>query len=182
MAYETTRKRIVWACLAGVLGGTFLMQCAMYLPDVVASWGTPDPMPVSWRDATLQMLLAFVFIGIVFTFFLVTIGVPFWVAFHRFGWRSWRTAMALGGIAGFTVSLLLIVTPLWMSVLSPGSTYSAADGGIDSVVNNHITPHGWALYLTGAAYIGIAGAITGWIIWRVAYRKIAARDVLIPSP
>jgi hypothetical protein len=171
MAYETTRKRIGWAIAAGVLGGTLLMQCAMILPDAIASWGTPDFMPVSWGDAARQMLLTFVFIGVVFTFFLVTVGGPFWVVFHRLGWRSWRAAMLLGGIASFTVSLLVIVAPIWMMALTPGSTYSAADGGIDSVVNNHITSHGWALYLTQSAYIAAAGALTGWLIWRVAYRK-----------
>jgi hypothetical protein len=105
---------------------------------------------------------------------LAIFGIPLWWICHRLGWRSARTALALGFLATFSVSLILNGPQL----IFGRSDGAYGDGGM-SITEG--TPHGLYRSLWESFEFALLGAAVGGLVWRLAYRGPNVRWDIIPG-
>jgi hypothetical protein len=74
-----------------------------------------------------------------------------WLILHRKGKRSWGSAVALGTVLSFVVTLGLLTQAL-----------ARSDGGPGTIDGR----------LAFALVCGLIGAIVGAVVWRTAYRRV----------
>jgi len=143
------------ALLAGALAGAAITTS----PAALMAMGRRE----GYGFAFVIFLAAFA----VWSLGLVTFGAPAWCALHRRGLRSRGAALILGaGLAsavGFTINVVL--------GLMIGEGYSSGDSGGDIWIGGHLTFYGWSQDVLGAVVLGLLGAMVGWVVWRVAYRR-----------
>lgn len=91
-----------------------------------------------------------------------------WAILHHYKKRSWPIAVAFGTILTFVVALGLITRGFSLFVVADG--FSASDNGGPTWVDGRITQHGWVEALKVALTCSVAGALVGFVVWRIAYR------------
>jgi len=102
----------------------------------------------------------------VFVFFVIFGGIP-WLVLDRLGLRSWWIAPS----TGFVVLFSLII---WMSWHS-GADYSSHGSHI-TIVHGRLTEDGRAEAWRNSLIAGLFGAGFGWLLWRIAYRRVLPSD------
>jgi hypothetical protein len=85
---------------------------------------------------------------------------------HRHGLRGWRVAILAGMVLTFIASLALAI-PL----PTKGTSYSSADRGGLTVVDNRLTAHGWAEAAQKSLLVAFVGGTVAWVVWRTAYQR-----------
>lgn len=167
-----TIRRAALALLAGSLLGAALIQLSGFLPAFVFE---RDQLISQWRPSDAQvMAILFAATWIVFAVGLAIFGIPLWWICHRLGWRSARTALALGFFATFSVSLILNGPQL----IFGRSDGAYGDGGM-SITEG--TPHGLYRSLWESFEFALLGAAVGGLVWRLAYRGPTVRWDIIPG-
>jgi len=160
------------ALLAGSLLGAALIQLSGFLPAFVFE---RDQLLTQWRPSDAQvMAILFAATWIVFALALAIFGIPLWWICHRLGWRSARTALALGFLATFSISLTLNGPQLIF-----GQSDGAYDDGGMSITEG--TPHGLYSSLWESFEFALLGAAVGGLVWRLAYRGPTVRWDIIPG-
>ena len=167
--YETTAMRAILALVAGSIVGSVLIIAGFLIPEIIDALNG-DKIAIAQLHALPYGVIVFVFVYAIFTAGIVLIGLPIWALMHQLGRRNWLDALLLGGIASFLVTLAFSTMSIWL--LPYGSDYSASDGGVPTVVHNHITAQGWTYYLEMSGGIALAGIMAALTIWRIAYRKM----------
>jgi hypothetical protein len=94
----------------------------------------------------------------------IAVALPLYLILRRFR-RIGALECAVSGVA---VTVLLNVATLF---LSPGPGYSAGDGGGDTIVNGHITAHGYVSALSGTVIQSSLGVAIGLCFWFIAIRR-----------
>ena len=131
----------------------------------VAAWLVGPAMVSQERGAEFLLFATFVTAWVVWVVGLTLVGAPLWVVFERAGRRTPPYALGLGAAATFIASALLLL------LMDMGGS-SSLDGR-DVVINGRRTAYGWSLLLSGAGLMALAGAMVGWTVWRIAYRRQA---------
>jgi uncharacterized membrane protein YagU involved in acid resistance len=70
-------------------------------------------------------------------------------------------------LSGAAIAVVFNIVVLSLS-MSLGTDYSAADSGGDTVINGHITIHGWVQNALSAGYFALLGAGIGFAFWLIA--------------
>jgi hypothetical protein len=172
--YELTIKRAVLALAAGEIFGTIILSILGAFPFPSAALRSHGGVDLDWTNFLSAVVSVIPFVAIVFGIGLLIVGVPGWVLLHRNGWRGWRAALAFGFVA--TAGLDLAAFAVFPVLISVEGTYSASDDGGPTIINGHVTLHGWTEFAEQAITLGAVSAIVGWVIWRIAYRKAASSD------
>lgn len=166
VGYHTNPVRAAGALCVGAVAGASLVT-ADYVIGLLQVLGPEHVLRYGMRKS----MIIFFFAWIVWIVGLLAVGTPFWVLFHRLGFRRWPIAMALGATLSFAISLGISTNGFGLIPPPPNSSYSASDSGGPTVENNKLTPHGWASAITGALLIAAYGAGVGWLVWRTAYKR-----------
>lgn len=167
--YDTTPVRLMLALPAGAFAGTVVMLAWAIVGQLIAARNTPEN-PYALATLLGMSPLFGLIVFVVFAGGMLLVGAPLWALLHRWGYRSWRAASALGAIASFAAGLIFITLPQWSM---PSETrFSASDAGGPTIVDNRRTLHGWEQALMQAGIIGLAGLFAGLTVWRVAYRRV----------
>lgn len=119
------------------------------------------------------LMLIPVFVGAALTWgqgLIVFAALP-WYVLHRLGLRGWRTAITLGAGLTFTAGALFQFMELWNRA---GQTGTYGDGTGTILIDGWPTLYGWRVTLELPILLALAGAIVGWVVWRVAYGKSSA--------
>jgi hypothetical protein len=160
--FETSPPRVALALLAGAASGAALVT-AQWLRAAFQVFGA------GFVGSSGPHGILVVFIGALIAWLagLVLIGGPAWWLLHRYGLRGWKAAILTGMALTFVAALVLAI-PL------PGKdgSYTAADRGGETVVNNALTAHGWAEAAEGALLISFVGGAVAFVVWRTAYRRV----------
>lgn len=141
--YQASVDRAGHALAAGgAVGGVFAAM-------LVAIGSGPAPFPI---------LVGFVVGAIITAMAVVAIGGPIWLVCHALGHRGPRTATLVGAIAGFALFL-------------GGQTYEFG------LIDRPVTTMPIVLFrlLSGVAtslILSAVAALVGWMMWRVAYRRV----------
>jgi hypothetical protein len=165
---KPTVRRAMVALAIGALVGAVLVLATSLVPAFLypASAGGLGGAP--WERIRNSILLISIFAFPIFLVGLLVVGAPAWVLAHRFGYRRWYHAMALGGVLTFLTTFSLNTVPYLLPV-DPGSGYSAGDSGGDTIVNGRLTAHGWSEGGRRSLALALAGAIVGLTVWYTAY-------------
>lgn len=163
--YEFRPSRVYMAVLAGAVVGGVSTALLMLLGSI---WQIGASGHDEWLRLRNQTLLFSILGSIVFFVGIVALGVPGWIAMHRLGRRQWYDAVVLGALLAFLGDLAMSYGPLVLH--SPGSDYSAWDGGVATVIHYRLTAQGWRFLFEGALLEAVAGALAGLTIWGIAYR------------
>jgi hypothetical protein len=155
--YETTLSRAVLALVVGTIVGTIIVTLFAVLTDInyFREYGGPGVIP-----------LVFIYAAFFWGAGLFLVAPLPWVILHRYHQRTWPLAVAFGIILTFVVVLGLMTYGFGLFT----SGYSAADNGGPLWIDGRLTLHGWAEAAKVAAMCGVAGALVGLVVWRVAYR------------
>lgn len=145
--YETTLPRAALAICCGAIVGALIL--ALYL---VREFFFADNFVAILPQVALAAflkLLPFCFVGLVG--FAV---VPWWLL-HRWNYRGWKSAVALGvGLAYLFPVIAFLID---------------AGGKIPADVPD------WSYILAVFIRVGGIGGVVGLIIWRIAYRRVRHR-------
>ena len=179
--YIATIPRALLALVGGAVTGAFvfLLEIGALLAVRPTKLGEINDYIGTTNS---DLFLVFAIYG--FMFFaggLLIAGAPFWWCLHRLNRRNWYDAVGLGlvlGAAGFVA--IAMWDPNWAG-LSVISFLTEEFGGI-TAVNDQLTRDGWEALFRGPFIIGIAGAIAGLAIWKIAYRKSAPKASAPDSP
>ena len=101
---------------------------------------------------------------------IVLLASPFWWLLHRYNKRGWMSAVGLGFVLAFLVTLALLTRGFDLIPATEGSTFSASDNGGPTWINNELTTHGWVQAFWSSFWFGLAGICSALATWRVAYR------------
>src|SRR5215470_15786251 len=131
-----------------------VVPCTLYaVPDLV--------MWHNWGGARFTLVVGLV----VAEAMVVVLALPAYLVLRRY-----RT---IGLWSCFGTGFLICVGTSCVSqlfTLNPG--YSAGDGGGATIVNGHLTAHGFVMSIVGATVFGVMGALTGLVFWLVGiYRR-----------
>lgn len=157
MIRRLAKKDIIPALIAGAVAGAAM----------VAAW-TGFPLFLrSQPNADALTLLTFSVAILVWAGGLALVGAPLWAVLHARGLRSAAHAVAVGAVATFLASaILLLLLPWGMGDLNEGGRWIIQDGAR--------TPYGWWVLLRSASLMALSGALVGLLIWRIAYRREGA--------
>jgi hypothetical protein len=136
-------RRIGYALIAAALVGGILSSAA--LTGVV--WLNPDAARMQWWQLVGVTLFYAQFTTPVFAIGLCVFGAPGWYLLHRYNFRGWMSPTILGAALTSVANFLLDSPP---------------------VIATAVDLHGrvaWALVM------GIVGGLTGFVMWRIAYRS-----------
>src|SRR5947209_4016765 len=157
---QVTLMRAVAGLFVGAVSGTVLVVAYALVDGLQAThYSAPD-------FGSLYVIL--IAATIVWTLGLLVIAPLPWWLLHAAGSRSWLTAIALGFVLTFVVVLAALTHGFGLSIEEP---FSVRDFGGATWLDGKLTPHGWQEALTGAYMCALAGAIVGYVVWKVAYRK-----------
>ncbi len=152
-----------------------LIQFSGILPSLIFE---RDELLSQWRPSDAQvMAILFAATWIVFAAGLAVFGIPLWWICHRLGRRSARTALALGFLATFLVSLILNGPPL----VYGGNNASYGDGGGMAISEAILAPDGSYRALWDSFEFALLGAAVAGLVWRLAYRGPSVRWNIIPG-
>ena len=157
----TTRDRAIAALAWGVLTGALLTLTPWVV--IAASYGEPL--------VGLAMLLALPYWLLVWGVGAMLVGGPVWWLLYQTGVRSTLALVLIAASIAFLITLALLTGGFDLLPSSPGSTYSASDGGGATQTNNRMTEHGWWVATRWAALTAFAGGIVGWVTDWFAFRK-----------
>ena len=160
-AFATSPTRVALALVAGAASGAALVT-AQWLHAAFQVFGA------GFVGSSGPHVILVVFVGALIAWLagLMLIGGPAWWLLHRHGLRGWKIAI-LAGVALTFVAALVLAIPLPRS----DGSYTAADRGGETIVNNQLTAHGWAEAAEGALLISFVGGAVAWVTWRVAYHR-----------
>ena len=157
--YETSLPRVVAGILAGTITGAAIVTVAML-----------------WPERDLQLLLAlqggatvFVFASIIWAAGLLLLATLPWALLHHYRRRGWGSAVALGIVLTFIVWFGVATYGFGLSI--PGDLRDAGSPGGPTVVDGRLTSQGWIEAFQKAWVFSVAGALVGFVVWRVAYRR-----------
>lgn len=164
VTYTTTRVRVVAAVFAGAVVGATVVA-GEYLFSML------QPHPILNPHQTVRIVML-VFVGafVVWLLGLLVLGCPVWRVLHRRNVRGWPSAVLIGVVLTFLASFLLTLAPSLLIRSAGGSSFLGDSGGM-IIVNTSLTPHGWVVYSEWSLLFSVMGALVGWVIWRVAYRR-----------
>jgi hypothetical protein len=161
IGHETSLLRAALALAVGTLTGASLVTLFAVLTDLEY-----------FREYGLQTdaaSLVFTYAATAWAAGLCLIAPLPWAILHRYGKRSWWIAMAFGTILTFVVALGLMTKGFNLFVLVDG--FSASDSGGPTWIDGQLTRHGWVEALIVALACSVAGALVGFVVWRIAYRS-----------
>jgi hypothetical protein len=159
----TTQRRAICAVLAGAATGAILTTLSSVVPVAL----TPEPyggLEKALGIGIATLVAAFC----VWALGILSLGVPIWLWAHGRGLRSAWAAITVGAVLPFIATTVLGAASL------SGFT-SLSSGGIDEVVNGHLTLAGWGSVVGQALLLALAGALIAMVIWRVAYWPMTSR-------
>ena len=93
------------------------------------------------------------------------VALPLFLVLRRFRPVTLRECV----VAGVVITILMNVILL---VVSGGPGYSAGDSGGATVINGHLTGHGFGSAIVGTAAQSLLGAAIGLCFWAIAVRPI----------
>lgn len=93
------------------------------------------------------------------------VALPLFLVLRRF--RPIALLECVG--AGVAITILVNVISL---LVSGGPGYSAGDGGGATIINGHLTAHGFGSATVGTAVQSLLGAAIGLCFWAIAVRPI----------
>lgn len=157
-AYATSLPRAVLGLVAGTMTGAVLVM-------LWAQEGVDRFDATSFRHA----LTVFTYAAVLWAGGLLSVATLPWLALHRFGWRGWPSAIALGAVLTFLVVFGFLTNGFGLFVAE--SRFFAADSGGPTWVDGRLTAHGWFEAFQFAAICSAMGAVVGFAVWRVAYRR-----------
>ena len=168
--YKTTILRAGLALVGGAVAGTasFVLEIVALLALRPSKLGELNEF-VGTTTVELFQLIA-LFSLIFFAVGLLVVGSPVWWLLHRLGRRDWFYAVAVGaglGSAGFAGWVLW--NPEWPA-LSLISFLTEEFGGL-TARDGQLSAEGWEALVRGTIGIGIAGALAGLMLWKIAYRR-----------
>jgi hypothetical protein len=162
--YTTTRKRSALA-LAICVGGLAFVGGTVTIGEMYIVGNTPF-----FANAGLWITIA---LG-VYTIWLTTFSIVFlalagipWILLDRLGVRSWWAATGAGFIVLFSVMY-------WMR-WSSGADYFP-NGSHVTILHARPTDHSQADDWKLSLITGLFGAGFGWLLWRIAYRRVRLSD------
>ena len=165
--YNTRSSHIVLSVIAGAVTGGVLIAL-----DYV--WGTGRNLGIPYlvEYGLRPTITVFVVALIIWAIGIIVVALPIWWVLHKLRLRHWSVAVLGGLVTTFVVGFAL-QTRGFELVTWPGSgTLSASDSGGPTVVDNHLTPHGWWNAAEGSLELGAAGSLVALVGWLVAYRKV----------
>ena len=161
--YETTATRIAVALVVGAIVGSWLTSWAFVAPATRAGLRYFD------FDTTIHLFSGTTIIAfIVVSAGLLVFGAPAWWFLHRLGRRGPLAALLLGATLTFAVVFFAFT---YDEVFPTPSTFYAEDIGGAFVSDGRRTPYGWIQVTVRSTEEGIAGGLTGLLIWRIAYLR-----------
>jgi hypothetical protein len=155
MAHRTTALRVAAGLIAGALVGGALIT-VFYVVGRQAESHAPmlvlaAETPLAWLLLSLGWLTG-----------MTLLGGPVWWLLHRLGGRGWPWLTALGALVP-----ALVIAAVWLAErLAGGHGYAATADEIAEEVGLMVA-------------FGAVGGVTGWTVWRVAYRREAEADVSV---
>ena len=164
VSYITTRVRVVSAILAGAVVGATVVA-GDYLFSMLQAHAILSP-----HQTVRIVMLVFVGAFVVWLLGLGMVGCPLWWVLHRRNVRGWPSAVLIGVVLTFLASFLLTLAPSLLIRSAGGSSFLSDSGGM-LIVNTSLTTHGWIVYSEWSLLFSVAGALAGWVVWRVAYRR-----------
>jgi|GEM_PF-2285257 len=90
---------------------------------------------------------------------------PWWLL-HRWHYRGWRSAAALGFGLTFGLHAVLTGYSSWSM-----DNYSFWDSGGATVLDGVRNPYGWKVLFLDTLRLSAVSALIGVVIWRIAYRR-----------
>lgn len=157
--YEITTGRAALALLVGALTGSLLVS-AWYLAMFVMASSGQLPGDIFLYQFRTMLILVPMSSFLVFAGGLLIIGIPLWALLHQLGWRSWMHSIIFGFLAGVVAALAIQFVPRLL----------LASGTIAG--NYRERELDWLNIAGSIAWIGVACAIVGLVIWRIAYRRV----------
>lgn len=166
---QTTLKRALLT-----LGLCVILIASVMALGTASSWLAN---PALGPQNALGAVSAFLFVLALWTFnigvfFAVFAGIP-WAVFHLIGFRSWWIAPLAGFAVAFAIAFYMTT--------QGGQSYpelqtSTWIQGRATIIDGRLTPYGQSLYGPEAAIrngvlFGAVGAVIGFILWRIAYRR-----------
>jgi hypothetical protein len=147
--YEVTPGRVVAALLAGPFIGAIVTSLTFTGTGLVRAFNHPE----AW-DGLLGVLVGAALISFwIYAAGLAITAAPLWWLLHRAGRRTPLHAVLLGFALASAIYLLLFLAPSFWHGFSD-------------------TMDIWMSIVGSAGITGLAGAITGTAIWRIAYRRV----------
>jgi hypothetical protein len=134
---------VILALAAGALTGGVSIGVAFAVSTILESH----------RDAATVLPVALIvsfFAFVVYATGLAVLAAPIWAVLHAVGLRGWRAAVLLGGGLCFLVGFGM-----------------AADGAVSAYQAAELLPAG----AHSGGLFAASGAIVGFVIWKVAYRR-----------
>lgn len=138
--------------------------------------------PALGPQSVLEAIGAFLFVFALWTFnigvfFAVFAGIP-WAVLHLIGFRSWWIAPLAGFAVVFAIAFYMTTQGGHSYPELQTSTWIQ---GRATMIEGRLTPYGESLYGPAAAIrngvlFGAVGAVVGFVIWRIAYRRPPPAD------
>lgn len=167
--YVTTFPRALLALLGGAVTGAlvFLLEIAVLLAIRPSKLGEMADY-VGFTNESLILIIA-LFAFIFFAGGLLLAGAPVWFLLHRLGFRNWPYAVGVGGGLGAAGFIAMVMwNPEWPA-LSLISFLTEEFGGL-TAANGQLNREGWEALVRGTIGIAFAGALAGFVLWKIAYR------------
>jgi len=152
MIYETSWWRVLLAVPAGAAVGALMLTASQ--ADTIAQGLAV--LPVLFAGVMLTMLL---------------LGVPFWAWLHAGGARDWSDAMLLGGTMAFAATAA-ITGHARVYLGEAGAFY--LDHGTLLLLSPRMSAMELTLWLAQLALAGTVGALSGLVVWKIAYRAASS--------
>ncbi|MEM8617704.1 MAG: hypothetical protein AAGF20_12330, partial [Pseudomonadota bacterium] len=115
------------------------------------------------KGARASLLAYPVWFGIIALF-----GGPCWILLHKLRLRHWFIASGAAAIVSFLV-ILSIATRMFSGQAEGNFSYYGRGG--QQWQEGVMTSFGWKIALLSATEFAVIGAIVGFTIWAVAYRR-----------
>lgn len=166
MEYTTSTGRAVYALFVGAVLGALLTMGEVTAGLTVPILRAPMPLTAASASAVMEYLqfleMAGIYAFVVFSIGLLVAGAPVWFVLHRFGCRSWVHAVVAGAVLTFLAAFIIDNQAFLWAIR-------------DSDVPFRMTTSGWIRAWSVAAQFSLTGAAVGFVIWRIAYRRINPR-------
>ncbi len=159
----TTRLRVFIALLIGAGVGTAITT-GQYLIGLYETNG-PQHFQEWWASkGTSVSLFAYpIWFG-----FIAVFGGPIWILLHKLKLLHWLVASSAAAIISFVI-MLAIATKMFTGRTGGNWTYYGRGG--QQWEDGVMTAFGWKVALLNAAEYAAIGAIIGFVILSVAYRR-----------
>ena len=165
--YEATLLRAAIGYLVGLAGVAAVEPVVIV---VTRRFGDADlsghpaeliSIAITWFWGTFQNLLISPVLG----------AVPVWIFFHVRGQRGWVPAVIAGAVMVF---LWVFGHSAWRALYGAGPWENAA--GDETAIRPALAQGDWLTFAACATVYALVGAVATLIVWRIAYRKVPARE------